>query len=536
MMCRRKKAILVLALLVFIMSLSACSSNEQDKVFDELTKKPDSSKPTSIETARGSSAVSNGLEPTPYVDPEGLEGEFTVLCYMNSGTGVQRDNVEVFAEEFMALHPGVKINVEYVTDINSQETRQERRDKYCAQVLTELGSGEADYILYSPIEELNIYRLSESGVLLDLHPYFENDPAIDSNDYYSQVLDALSVDGKLTTMPISFCFEGVFLNRPLMEEMKVDLDAIKSVDYQMLLDWYEQAKAIDPEVQVTFGALTQSYLYKYEAPAYVDLENSTALFDSPEFLEFLTRTGDLHEPDKEAFSEWDRRNATFPLWVEWLMAQWESGKEPDPESISGEMQIMYESFHPGVAMISSGGIAAEELGFWGNQLEHLAGPYPVVSSKGQLEVSTSEDFAIPASMKNPDLAWKFISYCIRERDSMTVGGENLNIDGINYFTGNYFTTRIPINKKNVAHEMDFLKSSGLAYQSSALVPTFKRSDINGAMCAQKLDEFLAMPLVNSKTYVIDMSEYLTEFYENKLTTPEQCAEKIQGRMDIWLHE
>ena len=45
-----------------------------------------------------------------------------------------------------------------------------------------------------------------------------------------------------------------------------------------------------------------------------------------------------------------------------------------------------------------------------------------------------------------------------------------------------------------------------------------------------------MPLVNGKTHVIDMSEYLTEFYDSKLTTPEQCAEKIQGRMDIWLHE
>ncbi len=47
---------------------------------------------------------------------------------------------------------------------------------------------------------------------------------------------------------------------------------------------------------------------------------------------------------------------------------------------------------------------------------------------------------------------------------------------------------------------------------------------------------MALPLINSKVYVIDMNEYLTEFYDNKLTTPEQYAEKIQGRAYIWLNE
>ncbi len=532
----RKIFALALALLL---ALAACGQSEQDKKFDELTKKSSSAGEISVpvqESSEESSEAEPTPEPTPYVDPEGLTGEFTILAYMNGGTGVQKDKAEALADEFMALHPGVKINVEFVTDRNSQETRQERRDKYQARVLAELGSGEADYILYSPIEELNIYRLSKSGVLVDMRPYFDSDPDIDPDDYYTQVLDALSVEGKLTTMPVSFSFEGMFLNRPLMEEMKVDLDAVQSVDYKTLLDWYEQAKAIDPQVQATFGALTQKYLYSYEAPAYVDLENGAASFDSPEFLDFLTRTGALQEADKEAFREWDRLSATAPLGVEWLMAQWESGEEPDREFTPSHLQVMYDGFHQGVAMISSGGISAEELGYLGSQLEHLAGPYPVVSSKGQLEVYTSEDFAIPASMKNPDLAWKFISYCIRERGSMTVGGETLTIDGMEYFTGDYFTGRIPINKKNVEHQMDFLKSNGMAYQGSHYVPAFKQADIDSAVCAQKLDEFLSMLLVNSKTHVIPMDEYLTEFYDNKLTTPEQCAEKIQGRAYIWLNE
>ena len=45
-----------------------------------------------------------------------------------------------------------------------------------------------------------------------------------------------------------------------------------------------------------------------------------------------------------------------------------------------------------------------------------------------------------------------------------------------------------------------------------------------------------MPLLNGKLYSLDAGEYLEEFYQKGLTTPEECAEKIQGRAEIWLNE
>jgi len=138
-------------------------------------------------------------------------------------------------------------------------------------------------------------------------------------------------------------------------------------------------------------------------------------------------------------------------------------------------------------------------------------------------------------MKNPDLAWKFISYCISDREKMTAGGETLTIEGLDYFTGDLYTQRIPINKKNFVHQMDFLRTDGRAYTGS-YYSGYEQKYIDPEICAKKLDEFLGMPLVNSKTHVIPMNDYLSEFYDNKLTTPEQCAEKIQGRAYIWLNE
>jgi len=374
-MKKRKITALFLAVLLLATSLFACGQSEQEKKFDELTKKSSSSDLASVVAAAPESSTISSEpeptpEPTPYVDPEGLEGEFTILAYQKTVGAGQQDKMDSLAKEFMKLHPGVKINIEYASRVLDGQTQQERREKYRARVLTELGSGEADYLIYSPIEELNIYGLSKSGLFIDLWPYFENDPTIDPNDYYSQVLDAVAVKGKLTTMPFSFSFDGMMLNRPLMEEMEVDLDSLTSFDYKQLLDWQEQAKAIDSNVQVTFGAITQKVLYNVEAAAYLDLENGTSDYQSPEFIEFLTRTGALEESDKEGLGDYASA-AMDAQAIEWLMKQWESGEEPDREFTPDFMQVFFDNAHPGVAVASD--ISAEELGYLGHPLGHLPG-------------------------------------------------------------------------------------------------------------------------------------------------------------------
>ena len=83
----------------------------------------------------------------------------------------------------------------------------------------ELVSGEADYLIFCMQEYLDPVQLSKSGLLLDLLPYFESDPEIDQEEYFSQILAAYTVDGKLPTIPMSVMYNAVYLNRPLLEKM-----------------------------------------------------------------------------------------------------------------------------------------------------------------------------------------------------------------------------------------------------------------------------------------------------------------------------
>ena len=133
-------------------------------------------------------------------------------CFRNSNPGALTA-LECLAQEFMERHPNVTVTVEYFAENYALEEMAEIKERYSAQVRAELVSGEADYVLFSPQGGLNLAQLSQAGVLLDLRPYWDSDPEIRPEDYFTTVLDAVSVEGKLTSLPLSFSMNGVFLNR-----------------------------------------------------------------------------------------------------------------------------------------------------------------------------------------------------------------------------------------------------------------------------------------------------------------------------------
>ena len=300
-----KKLLAILLALCLILSLTSCGrKSEQDKKFDELTKSSAApeSQPESSETSEPASK--------PEFAPAGsLSGELTVSSWARIESPSQ---LEIMAEEFMDLNPDVTITVDYAeTNISAIPDVNQSRDSYCAQVRAELVSGEADYILYSPPGKLNLYDISKSGVLLDLRPYFDSDPTINPDEYFTQVLDAVSVDGKLTSMPFSFYFDGMYLNRKAMESINVDTSGITTLNSDMLLDWYERARAATPEIKLLFGEQGKDFLFGDEKFAYIDVDGRAASFQSPEFISFLERTNALDdaEPDLDKMANRYAQNA-----------------------------------------------------------------------------------------------------------------------------------------------------------------------------------------------------------------------------------
>ena len=284
------------------------------------------------------------------------------------------------------------------------------------------------------------------------------------------------------------------------------------------MDWQEQAG--DPDLQVTFGAWTQDSFFGVEAPAYLDLENKTASFDSPEFIAFLARTGSLEEPDA-SLDETSRMMWQSEDLVNALLACQATGEEFPVKNLP-YADIYLESGHPGVACLS--GIFPASMAYYSEPLEYLAGPYPLVDSQGRLAISSKEDLAVPSSVADPDLAWEFVKYCIGERDSMQFSNQEM------------YTTNFPLNKKNFQGLLEVYKEGGGYQYEYGRLLGFDPGQLDSTAALERLESFLSLPLVNGKLYSLDAGEYLEEFYVQKLTSAEECAAKIQGRAEIWLNE
>ncbi|MDO4168195.1 MAG: hypothetical protein Q4D32_12395, partial [Eubacteriales bacterium] len=261
--------------------------------------------------------------------------------------------------------------------------------------------------------------------------------------------------------------------------------------------------------------------------AYMDLLQKTARFDSPEFIEFLERTAATENSDPELSSD-ELGFVDSGLFNEQIRFQ-ETGKL-DERYFGPIGSYGYEKYG-GISQKSRPALATEEsvihstLLYLNQPMEYAAGPYPLLSSDGKLGLISREDFAIPSSCRNPDLAWEFIKYCIspREEDRM---------DFAHFGSPTLYTTDLPLSKTNLYyHLQDLAENGSTGFSMGYQIEPF---DIDAV--TDQLNEIFSLPLVNLNSYGVDVQEYLDEFYINELTTAEQCAEKIQGRAEIWLNE
>ncbi len=504
----KRKKIVALAL-ALLLALAACGQSEQDKIYDELTKTRSASE------SRPESEVSVPSDVTTTDD----ENELVITAWTRLRQPIS--TLDALAQEFMDAHPGVNVRVEYeVENVMTEPNINQRREAYNTRLRAEMGSGEADYILYAPSGTLNPYELSHSGVLLDMRPYWENDPNINKEDYFAPVLDAFAIDGKMTVIPFAFCFDGVYLNRSVMDSLQVDTDSFTTVDYKTVMDWYDQALAFTPDLQLIFGALGKDVFFNDERAAYINAEDRTASFDSPEFLEYLNRTNGItdNEPD---LTELECYQGEYPDVVNEMLRSRATGEEL---ALNKAIQRAYKYGEKGRdSLVCVTSMVMSSLVHYQQPLEYLAGPYPLESTNGQIALTSIDDFAVPSSIQNPDLAWEFISFCLQERESMVMED------------GSLYTDFIPLNKHNFAKQIEVaVETLNNTYAQSG--EEAEAAEVNGALVTEKLDAILSGTLVNGKVFSVDMAEFLEEFYINGLTTAEQCAEKIQGRAYIWLNE
>ena len=522
----RKNLAVVLVLCLLLACFSACQS-EQDEIYSQAVEDQKSAVSAAPTAEPGDGEASEMPQ-----SEDRLAGELTIRV------GVLRDmyRINSLSMEFMKLHPGVNVTIDADYSITqwsglSSAEKRMNQESFRSQLRTEIASGEADYLIFDFTDELDLTPLSQVGALSDMSEFWENDPDLQEDDLFMPVIEAFRVEGKMTAIPYAFLFPAVTFSQHVIDDAGINLTGVHTVGVTQLLDWYDRARGSKPDLNLFFTSPGKDALFSTEKVDYIDVSSATSSFQSSEFVDFLERTNGVgnNEPDlsEDLIGYGYGSPGLARYWEEYR----ETGKIPLEVSMSldagfPQLDLVTRKAKEWFAVAS-----AESLyTFYTVQdpLPYLTQPYPLISSDGKLGISSYEDFAMPESLQNKDLAWEFIKYCLSVREDPTF----YELTG---FRWPYVSQGFPLNKENYRKMVEYI-AAGNAYGTSLIGYPGNYKGIDPEALLAELDEILTCDPVNVNAYNVNVQEYLDEFYVNGLITAEECAKKIQDRTYMWLME
>ena len=467
--------------IVALCLLSGCQSNDTE-LYEQLTNQAASEQ--TPEQTSGQDAA-----PSPQEKP--WSGTLRVSTYYD-------EEIRERAEEFEQLHPEVQIDVSVAQQSGSVG---ESWEDYLQRTSVEMMSGQSADIV--DLAQMSVSRYVKSGLLCNLYDFMEMDSDFHSEDYYTNIFKAKEYDGGLYSLPFYFLYDMTYLSRPLFEE--AGLDAPDALDYEKMLDLYRQVNDKAGKDFSIMPGIISEWFFKYEFPAYYDIEAGTANFDSPEFISYLKRTKN-EIPKLENMADWD-------------MTRIAAG-------VDDFMQEDYLFCNYDITSIDTYNMLID--------YPNILPPVPMRSHDGQFGFSTLQaDYGIVRSCENKELAWEFLKYCISEKQPP----DTLEHEAVMDYTGQ-FHAWVPINIQNFYHS--FTLECNYYRSIMTDVTNWKQGDPQ-QLTEQAVEQIHAWNLQRnfacSETEIFGLlQEELNNYYQYDLATAEETAKSIQTKMSIFLNE
>ncbi|MBU5314533.1 extracellular solute-binding protein [Tissierella carlieri] len=476
-MAKLKYKIIEKIIVIFMVAimLSGCSNNENlDNILPALE--------------------GNNLPTTE--DNKELSGKLTVSTVFDG-------YIDIFAEEFMDMHPNVEIIVERPDD---------NKVSYMYRIAIDLLSGTASDLI--DLSGLDINHKAQSGLLVNIYDYMNNDPDFDKSDYYTNIFEAMEFEDGLYAMPLSFNYDMVYISKPLAENIGLDYENYKNINYTEMLDIYEKVKKTHPSPDKFYlmPGVTKSSFFDYESVDFFDIETGDASFDSDEFLQHLKFTKKLNTVYHPETMEWDFtrvgvRNEDF-LIEDFIFSKFTTSNI--------DMKNMMVEF------------------------ENTINPIPFLSSKGKAPFSNLlSTYAISNNSKNKELAWEFLKYCASAKELPAFESEEDEEKYSFMFLGN-----IPINIENFyTYFRHSFESEVKWYEERGLEGNwkFKNEEEKEKMFEDTLNQIHEWNqernvLVGNLELTHLLREELDNYYYYDLATAEETAKIIQNKVFTYLNE
>ena len=192
-------------------------------------------------------------------------------------------------QELVAL-PGIKTDFEeQYPEYRIKVVQFDNLDNLRSTAATELMAGKGpDVIFCYPMPFINPEKTLESGYLLDLTPYIDNNPDFKMNDYYKGAMEAGVIHGKRFLAPLEFDYWPLYTTQNMLPSLQAKAGGAVSVSaLQTVL-----ATGTQPSLYTGLGFYSDyaeylpyfRYLLNMGVPM-TDPAAGEALFDQPSFQE-----------------------------------------------------------------------------------------------------------------------------------------------------------------------------------------------------------------------------------------------------------
>lgn len=303
------------------------------------------------------------------VDPETIPDKelISIGClYLDSDTRSRVVNFNKESEQY-------RIIVKDYSIYNNEEDYEAGTKR----LNSEIASGQApDIIVGSNIASLKNYM--SKGLFLDLNKYLDEDPDIDRNDIWPNLLDACSYNDKLYFVVPSFYIETVVAKTSLLN----GITGWTSSEMKAFIDAHPDAKPFG--MYNSSREMMEYYFYSVNFDELVDMTQGKCYFDSPEFIAGLEL---MKSFPKEEDIMYDYDNYDYNSY----QAQWRENKA---------LMYTYAISSPRDYKYLLQGIFGEDITFVG---------FPCGDRNGSV-ISINSAYAISSKSANPDAAWDFIKY------------------------------------------------------------------------------------------------------------------------------
>lgn len=168
--------------------------------------------------------------------------------------------------EWQKSHPDIAVRLEHTPYRG-----------YVDKLMTRIAGRAAPDIVCTEVDLFVTFQ--SRNVLLDLTPYIGNDPDFDLKDFYPQIIDRFTVNGRLYAVPRDTApFACVFYNKKMFDEAKIPYPT-DDWDMNDMLDKAEKLTKVDKDgrvVQYGFYAWAwMNFVYAFGGSLVDDVKNPT---------------------------------------------------------------------------------------------------------------------------------------------------------------------------------------------------------------------------------------------------------------------